>query len=112
MALIPQNNALKHEKGLENEPSPLPRAATSTTSALTALILFHGSRAWSSVAFVFNSPLYLQSVPAHSANVVKSSTKPCRRVLTSTLIYLIGSESSCDLGSETYELNLKNYIYS
>jgi hypothetical protein len=29
-----------------------------------------------------------------------------------TLLYLIGSESSCDLGSETYNLNLKNYIYN
>jgi hypothetical protein len=33
-------------------------------------------------------------------------------MLTSTLLYLIGSESSCDLGSETYKLNLKNYIYN
>jgi hypothetical protein len=44
----------------------------------------------------------------HSANVVKA----CRKVLTSTLLYLIGSESSCDLGSETYKLNLKNQIYN
>jgi hypothetical protein len=43
----------------------------------------------------------------HSANVVKS----CKRVLTSTLLYLTGSEPSCDLGSETYKLNLKNYVY-
>jgi hypothetical protein len=57
-------------------------------------------------------PLYFQSVPIHSANVVKSYTKACRRVLTSTLLCLIGSESSCDLGSVTYNLNLKNYIYS
>jgi hypothetical protein len=27
------------------------------------------------------------------------------------LLYLIGSESSCDW-SETYKLNLKNYIYN
>jgi hypothetical protein len=60
--------------------------------------------------YFFNFPLYLQSVPVHSANVVKSCTKACRRVLISTLLYLIGSESSCDLGSETYKLNLKNYI--
>jgi hypothetical protein len=60
----------------------------------------------------FNFPLYLQSVPAHSANVVKLCTKACRRVLTSSLLYLIGSESSCDLGSETYKLNPKNYIYN
>jgi hypothetical protein len=58
--------------------------------------------------FFFNFPLYLQSVPVHSANVVKSCTEACRRVLTGTLLYLIGSESSCDLGSETYKLNLKN----
>jgi hypothetical protein len=57
-----------------------------------------------------NFPLYLQSVPIHSANVVKSFTKACTRVLTSTLLYLIGSESSCDLGSETYKLNVKNWI--
>jgi hypothetical protein len=31
-------------------------------------------------------------------------------MLTSTLLYLIGSESSCDLGNVTYKLNLKNYI--
>jgi hypothetical protein len=49
----------------------------------------------------FNFPFYLQSVPVHSANVVKSCTKACGRVLTSTLLYLIGSEPSCDLGSET-----------
>jgi hypothetical protein len=56
----------------------------------------------------FNFPLYLQSVPVHSADVVKSCTKAYRRALTSTLLYLIGSESSRDLGSETYKLNLKN----
>jgi hypothetical membrane protein len=33
-------------------------------------------------------------------------------VLTTTLLYLIGSESSSDLGSVTYKLNLKNYIYN
>jgi hypothetical protein len=48
----------------------------------------------------------------HSANVVKLYTKACRRVLTSTLLYLIGSGSSCDLGSVIYKLNLKNYIYN
>jgi hypothetical protein len=31
--------------------------------------------------FFSNSPLYLQSVPIRSANVVKSCTKACRRVL-------------------------------
>jgi hypothetical protein len=51
------------------------------------------------------------TVETQSANVVKLYTKACRRVLTSTLLYLIGSESSCDLGSESYKLNLKNYIY-
>jgi hypothetical protein len=60
----------------------------------------------------FNFPLYLQSVPIHSANVVKSYKKACRRVLTSTLLYLIESEFSCDLGCETYKLNLKNYTYN
>jgi hypothetical protein len=40
----------------------------------------------------------LQSVPIHSTNVVKLCTKVCRRVHTSTLLYLIGSESSYDLG--------------
>jgi hypothetical protein len=57
-------------------------------------------------------PLYLQSVPIHSANVEKSCTKACIRVLTSALLYLVGSESSCDLGSVTYKLNLKDYIYN
>jgi hypothetical protein len=33
--------------------------------------------------FLFNFPLYLQSVPVHSANLVKA----CRRVLTSALLY-------------------------
>jgi hypothetical protein len=47
----------------------------------------------------------------YSANDVKSCTKACRRVLTSTLLDLIGSEFSCHLGSETYKVNLKNYIY-
>jgi hypothetical protein len=49
----------------------------------------------------------LQSVPIHSANVIKSCTNACRRVLNSILLYLIGSESSCNLGSETYKINLK-----
>jgi hypothetical protein len=35
-----------------------------------------------------------------------------KSMLTSTLLHLIGSESSCDLGSETYKLNFKNYIYN
>jgi hypothetical protein len=56
--------------------------------------------------FFFDSPFYLQSVAVDSANVVKAR----RRVLTSTPLYLIGSESSSDLGSETYKLNLKNYF--
>jgi hypothetical protein len=43
---------------------------------------------------------------------VKSCTYACSRVLTSTLLYLIGSEFSNDLGSVTYKLNLKNYIYN
>jgi hypothetical protein len=33
-------------------------------------------------------------------------------MLTSTLVYSMGSESSCDLGNETYKLNLKSYIYN
>jgi hypothetical protein len=33
-------------------------------------------------------------------------------MLTSTLLYLIGSESSRHLGTVTYKLNLKNHIYS
>jgi hypothetical protein len=67
---------------------------------------------WSGMYSFCRIPLYLQSVPVHSANVVKSCTKACRRVLTGTLIYLIGSESSCDLGNVTYKLSLKNYIYN
>jgi hypothetical protein len=39
-------------------------------------------------------------------------TKACRRVFTSTLLYLIGSESSCGLGSDTYKINLKKNIYN
>jgi hypothetical protein len=63
--------------------------------------------------FLFvNFPLYLQSVPANSANVVKSCTEACRRVLTSTLLYVIGPEASCDLRTETYKRNLINYIYN
>jgi hypothetical protein len=53
--------------------------------------------------FFFNVSLYLQSVPIRSANVVNS----CRRAITITLLYVKRSESSCDLGSETYKLNLK-----
>jgi GTP1/Obg family GTP-binding protein len=57
---------------------------------------------------VFNFPFYSQFVPVHSANVVMSCIKACRRVLTSTLLYFIDSESSCDLGIETqYKLYLK-----
>jgi hypothetical protein len=47
--------------------------------------------------FFLNSPLYLRSVPVNTANAVTS----CRRELTGTLLYSIGSESSCDLGSGT-----------
>jgi hypothetical protein len=79
-------------------------------------LIFSNPEAWSSLrqlqVFFFNFSLYLLSVPIHSANVVMSCTKACRRVLTSTLLYFIGSESSCDLGSVTYKLNLKNYIYN
>jgi hypothetical protein len=49
--------------------------------------------------FFCRIPLYLQSVLIHSANVVRSYSKACRRVLTGTLLYLIGSEPSCDLGN-------------
>jgi hypothetical protein len=62
--------------------------------------------------FFLNFPLYLQSVPVHSTNFVKSCTKAYRRVLTSTLLYLIGWESSCGLWSGTYKLNFNNYIYN
>jgi hypothetical protein len=41
----------------------------------------------------FNFPLYLQSVPIHSANVVKSFTKACGRVLSSAPLQLIGSDT-------------------
>jgi hypothetical protein len=34
--------------------------------------------------------------------------KEYRIVFTSTFVFLIGSEFSCDLGSGTYKLNLKN----
>jgi hypothetical protein len=54
----------------------------------------------------------LQSILIDSANVVSSYTKACRKMLTSTLLYLIGSESACDLGSVTYKLNHKKYIYN
>jgi hypothetical protein len=62
--------------------------------------------------FFFNFTLYLQSVPIRSEHVAKSCTKACGRVLTSTLLYLMGSEFSCYLESVTYKLNLKNYIYN
>jgi hypothetical protein len=57
-------------------------------------------------------PLYLQSLLIHSENAVRSYTRACRRVITSTLLYLIGSESSCDLGNVTYKLNFVNFIYN
>jgi hypothetical protein len=63
-------------------------------------------------SFFLNFPLYLQSVPVHSVNVVNLCTKVCRRVLTSTLLMLNRLESSCDLGSEIYKLNLTNHIYN
>jgi hypothetical protein len=44
---------------------------------------------------------FICSLYQYTANVVKLYTKACRRVLSSTLLYLIGSESSCDLGSVT-----------
>jgi hypothetical protein len=44
----------------------------------------------------FNFLLYLQSVPIHSANLVKSRTKSCRRVLTSVHIYKIGLHANSD----------------
>jgi hypothetical protein len=56
----------------------------------------------------FNFPLYLQSVPIHSANDIKPCTKACRRMLNSTLLYLIGSESSCDLGIFDYDFHTKS----
>jgi hypothetical protein len=35
------------------------------------------------IKYFFNFSLHLQSVSVYSANIVKSSTKACRRVLTS-----------------------------
>jgi hypothetical protein len=49
------------------------------------------------LSIFYRIPLYFQSVIIHSANVVRSYTKTFRRVLNNTLLYLIGSESSCDL---------------
>jgi hypothetical protein len=44
--------------------------------------------------------------------VVRSYAKACRNVLTSTLLYLLGSEPYCDLGNVSYKLNLKNNIFN
>jgi hypothetical protein len=38
-------------------------------------------------------------------------TVVCRRVLTNTLLYLIGSKPLVAFGNETYKPNLKNYNY-
>jgi hypothetical protein len=43
-------------------------------------------------------------------NLYQYIVTSCRRVRTSTLLYFIGTESYCDLGSKTYKLNLRNYI--
>jgi hypothetical protein len=68
---------------------------------------------WGNIIFcVCTFPLNLQSVPIHSVNIVRSYAEPCRRVFTSTLLYFIGSESSCDLGNVTCKWNLKKHIYN
>jgi hypothetical protein len=53
-------------------------------------------------------PIYLQSVPVHSANGAKTYTVECRRVLSSAPLWLIGSRPLLALGNEAYELNLIN----
>jgi hypothetical protein len=82
--------------------------ATFSSTVSEPSILRKNSAFFTKCAFCRIS-LYLQSVLIHSANAVRSYTKTCRRVLTSTLRYLIGSESSCDLWNVT---NLKNHIYN
>jgi hypothetical protein len=51
----------------------------------------------------FVIPLYLQAVPVHSANCVRTYTVACRRVLSSAPL---GSRPLVALGDETYKLNL------
>jgi hypothetical protein len=53
------------------------------------MLIYHGRKP---IDFFLNFPLYLLSVRVNSANAVTS----CRRELTGTLLYSIGSESSCD----------------
>jgi hypothetical protein len=55
----------------------------------------------------FVIPIYLQSVPAHSANCVKTYTMACRRVLSSVPLQLIGSRHLVAFGDETYKLELQ-----
>jgi hypothetical protein len=55
--------------------------------------------------FICNMYQYIQQMLWRH---VQSHVEECSLVL----FYLIGPESSCDLGSETYKLNLKNYIYN
>jgi hypothetical protein len=53
----------------------------------------------------FTIPFYLQSVPVHSANRVKTYTMACRRVLGSAPLQLMGSRAFVAYG------RLTNYNY-
>jgi hypothetical protein len=68
----------------------------------------HSAQTIDSSIFFCRILIYMQSVPTLSAIAVKSYRKAYRTVLTSTLLYFIGSELSCDLGNVTYKLNFKN----
>jgi hypothetical protein len=56
-------------------------------------------------------PLYLKSLPVHSANCVKTWTVACRRVLSNAPLQIIGSRVIVTFENETYELNFTNYDY-
>jgi hypothetical protein len=80
-----------------------------TRPAYSSSLKIEGECSSETLFFLF--PTLFAICTSTFSKCLKSCTKACRRVLTSTLLYLKGSESSCDLHSETYKLNLKNYIY-
>jgi hypothetical protein len=57
---------------------------------------------------IFVIPFYLQSVPVHSANCVKTYTMALRRVHSSSPLKLIGSRPLVAFGNKTYRPNLTN----
>jgi hypothetical protein len=75
---------------------------------LNKQLYFNDELAWNIDHYFFIIQFHLQSIPVQLADCAKTHTTACRRVLSSTLLHLIGSRSFVAFGNEIYELNSEN----